>query len=587
MAYMADQKTSMNVGREYTQQTQRERDIVEMVMALFEQLNQYRVTFASQWEEVAEVLAPNQRNTFYKWSYNFPGMKKTDRQIDASGMLALNRFGAIVDSLITPRNMQWHGLTASNPYVQKQRGVKLWFETATQLLFKQRYSPIANFMSQNQQNFQSLGAFGNMGMFIDRAVGIRGEPLKAIRYKALPIGEIFIRENHQGLVDAFIRAWRMTAKQAVAKFGVERVPQKLIDEAQKQSETVFDFFHCVVPNDQWDPLSSSRNSTTKKYASYYVSVEGRILLEEGGYNTFPLAYSRYNQAPQEVYGRGPGMDVLPALKTLNAEKAIFLKAGHRAADPILLMYDDGSLDFNMVPGAMNKGGVDDQGHELVKTLPIGSVQINKEMMDEERSLINDEFLVTLFQILTETPEMTATEVVERINEKGILLAPTIGRQQSEYLGPLVDRELDLMVDMNNLPPMPPVLAEARGEYEVVYTSPLSRSQRAQEAAGFLRTIESALAVSSQMQDPSQLDSFAFERAWPAIAEIQSVPESWMASPEELNAKRQARAQAQQKEQQIQAMPAQAAMIKAQATVAKANGQPTMQQQAGPPQQNQM
>lgn len=43
-------------------------------------------------------------------------------------------------------------------------------------------------------------------------------------------------------------------------------------------------------------------------------------------------------------------------------------------------------------------------------------------------------LVTLFQILTETPQMTAAEVVERTNEKGILLAPTVGRQQSEYLG---------------------------------------------------------------------------------------------------------------------------------------------------------
>ena len=47
-------------------------------------------------------------------------------------------------------------------------------------------------------------------------------------------------------------------------------------------------------------------------------------------------------------------------------------------------------------------------------------------MDEERSLINDAFLVSLFQILTETPNMSATEVIERTNEKGILLAPTVG-----------------------------------------------------------------------------------------------------------------------------------------------------------------
>lgn len=567
-------------GKSYELQSPREQLIVDKVMSLFEQLNTYRVTFASQWEEVAEVIAPNQRNTFYKWNVNFPGMKKTDRQIDASGMLALSRFGAIVDSLITPRNMQWHELAASNDYVQKQRNVKLWFENATHALFKMRYAPVGNFMSQNQQNFKGLGAFGNMGMFTDRAVGIHGEPIKGIRYKALPIGEVFIRENHQGLVDAFVRAWRMTGKQAVMKFGKENVPAKLIEAMEKQSEALYDFFHAVIPNDEYDPLRMDARG--KKFASYYVSVEGRVLLDEGGYNSFPLAFSRYDQAPGEVYGRGPAMNILPALKTLNAEKAVFLKAGHRAADPVLLMYDDGMVDMNMVPGAQNKGGWSADGHPLVGTLPIGNIQINKEMMDEERSLINDEFLVSLFQILTETPEMTATEVIERINEKGILMAPTIGRQQSEYLGPLIDREIDLMVDMGMLPPMPPALREARGEYEIVYTSPLSRSQRAQEAAGFLRTIESALSVSSQMQDPSILDAFSMDRAYPAIAEIQSVPESWMASPEEVAAKRQNRAKAAQQQAAIQAMPAQAAMIKAQATVAKANGQPSGPP-AGPPQ----
>lgn len=564
----------------YELQSLREQNIVDKVMFLFEQLNTYRVTFASQWEEVAEVIAPNQRNTFYKWNVNFPGQKKTDRQIDASGMLALNRFGAIVDSLITPRNMQWHELAASDRKINARREVKLWFEEATHLLFKMRYAPVGNFMSQNQQNFKGLGAFGNMGMFIDRAVGLRGEPIKGIRYKSLPIGEVFIRENHQGLVDAVVRAWRMTGKQAVMKFGKEKCPPKIIEAAEKQSEALYDFFHAIIPNDGFDPLRMDVGA--KKYASYYVSVEGRVLLEEGGYNSFPVAFSRYDQAPGEVYGRGPAMNILPALKTLNAEKAVFLKAGHRAADPVLLMYDDGMVDMNMIPGAQNKGGVNSQGQELVKTLPIGDLQITKEMMDEERSLINDEFLVSLFQILTETPQMTATEVVERINEKGILMAPTIGRQQSEYLGPMIERELDLMVDMGVLPPMPPALARARGEYEIVYTSPLSRSQRAQEAAGFLRTIESALSVSSQMQDPSILDSFAMDRAYPAIAEIQSVPISWMAAPDEIAAKRKGRAQAQAQQQQIQAMPAQAAMMKAQATVNKGNGG-AAQTPAGPQQ----
>ena len=28
-----------------------------------------------------------------------------------------------------------------------------------------------------------------------------------------------------------------------------------------------------------------------------------------------------------------------------------------------------------------------------------------------------------------------------VNEKGILVAPTLGRQETEYLGPMIDREI--------------------------------------------------------------------------------------------------------------------------------------------------
>ncbi len=305
------------------------------------------------------------------------------------------------------------------------------------------------------------------------------------------------------------------------------------------------------------------------YGSCYVSVQGKCLIEEGGYRSFPLAASRYEQTPGEVYGRSPAMMVLPSLKTLNAQKRVFLKQGHRASDPVLLTADDGIVDFSMRPGALNKGGMNQDGRPLVGILPTGNIQITKEMMAEERTLINDAFLVSLFQILTESPQMTATEVIERTNEKGILLAPTLGRQQSERLGPQIDRELDLLSSQGLLPPMPPALREARGAYSVHYTSPLSKAARAQEAPGFMRTVEAVKELVNITQDVSLLDTFDFDTAIPQIAEIQAVPESWMADGKKVAEKRKQRAQAQQVQQQIQAAPAQAAMMKAQEVQAKA------------------
>lgn len=542
-----------------------ENDIVEDTMKEFAQLRQYRESaFENQWEEVASLILPSYRNTFTFTNYNTPGEKKTQLQVDASGMMALSRFAAICDSLLTPRNMFWHTLRADDDYVMKDRATQLWFESSTRRLFNQRYAPHGNFAAQNNSTYQSLGAFGTGSMFVDRFDGPHGE--RGLRYKSIPLGELYLRENHQGLVDGFIRAFKLTARQCMQKWGPTYFPEALRTALEANSETTFYFLHRVCPRKDYDPDRVDQKGMI--YTSIYVSMEGRCVMRsegepmEGGYNTFPLSASRYDQAPNEVYGRGPAMMVLPALKTLNAQKRTFLKQGHRAADPVLLTGDDGLVDLSMRPGALNKGGVNADGKPMVHILPTGQIQTVIEMMQEEKSLINDAFLVTLFQILTESPQMTATEVIERTNEKGILLAPTVGRQQSEYLGPMIDRELDLMAQLGLLEPMPPRLQEASGQYGVIYTSPLSRAMRAQEAAGFMRTVEAVTTVAQVTADPSLFDVFDFDTAVPQIAEINGVKPSWMADDQKILAKREGRAKAQARQEQIQAAPAAAALLKA-------------------------
>lgn len=552
-----------------------EDDIMQESLHEFSEMQTWRAVFAQQWEEIAELVDPPSRNTFYYGCFNWPGQKKTDRQVDATAMMACERFGAILDSLLTPRNMMWHNLLPDQDYLMKNRQVRLWFEDTTRRLFKYRYAPIANFSAQNQGQYKSLGNFGTGCMFIDRYEG--PDRVKGLRYKSVPLGQMFLRENHQGLIDGYSRWYRLTGRQAIQKFGRENIPESLVKAAEKCMQAPFDFLQRVVPRADYDP--DRLDAKGKMFASYNICLQPECFISEGGYKSFPMACSRYTQTPGEVYGRSPAMMVLPAIKTLNAEKRDFLTQGHRAASPVLLTTDDGVVDFSMRPGALNKGGMTADGHPLVGTMPTGDIKVTKEMMDEERSLINDAFLVSLFQILTETPQMSATEVIERTNEKGILLAPSVGRQQNEYLGPMIDRELDLMSDMKLLLPMPPALLEARGGYQTMYTSPISRAMRAQEAAGFMRTLETATTIANATGDTSVYDVFDLEVALPEIADIQAVPTRWMASPELLSQKKQQRAAAQAKQQQIQAAPAAAALVKAQAMASKnGGGQPQQQQQ---------
>jgi hypothetical protein len=554
----------------------REQEIVSDILREFSQYQIWRNMTAAHCEEVAQLILPTSRNTFFFQNFNWPGQKKTQQQVDATGALALHRFCAIADSLVTPRNSYWHGLQG-DPYVMKDRASRLWFENTTRELFRQRYAAHANFAAQNYNNWQSLGAFGNSTMYVDKFDSRWHRGSRGLRYKSVPFGETFFGENHQGKVDRMIRWFKLTAYQAVQKWGMDALPHQLRAPFAQNSQWPYNFLHCVRPRgDDYDPERLDEKGLP--FSSHYVSLEGRCLMQaERGYRTFPYAVSRYDQTPGEVYGRGPAMLVLPALKTLNAEKATFLKQGHRAADPVLLMTDDGIVGMDMRPGAGNKGGVNADGKPLVHVLPTGDINISEKMMGEERSIIDDVFFVTIMKTLVENGNMTATQVVELANERGMLVAPTLGRQHTEYVGGMVERELDLLSEMRMLDEMPQRLKEAMGAYEVTDTSPLAKSAQMGEAAGLNRWIENLQRTASETQDPSWMDVVNADTASRDLATIYSVRETWQATDDQIAQKRKARANAQAQQRRMEALPGEAAMINAQAKIAKAGVQP-----GGPP-----
>lgn len=524
------------------------------VCRLFEQEQGRRGVFESHWQEVKDRVWPATQDFTSK--FTTPGSKRNQEIYDSTAATALNRFAAILDSLLTPRNQTYHRVISSNDELNKDRAVRLYYEDVTRALFKFRYATIANFAGQNLIFNKSLGAFGTASMFIDEARVEVG-----LRYKNCHLGETYFMENHQGIIDQVIRHFPMTARQAVQKWKAN-CPDFIVKAYEKDQGSEFWFLHYVGPRDDLD--TERLDHKGKPWVSHYVCIQGQTYLEEGGFNTFPYTPSRYEQSPGEVYGRSPAMDVLPAIKTLNEQKKTYLKQGHRAVDPVLLVHDDGILDsFSLKPGHANAGAVNKDGRPLVHTLPVGNIAAGKDMMDEERAVIKDNFLVTLFQILIETPQMTATEVMERTREKGILLAPTLGRQESERLGPQVERELDVLAQQNALPPMPAILREAGAQFKVEFDSPLSRAQRAEEAAGLMRTLETALNIAGQTGNSAPLDHFDWDTIIPDLSDINAVPARWRLSMDKIEAIRQGRAQQQQQQQMIQAAPAAAAMMKAQ------------------------
>ena len=58
-----------------------EQKVVDDILREFAQYQIWRNTYAGQCEEVAELILPTSRNTFFYGNFNWPGSKKTQQQV--------------------------------------------------------------------------------------------------------------------------------------------------------------------------------------------------------------------------------------------------------------------------------------------------------------------------------------------------------------------------------------------------------------------------------------------------------------------------------------------------------------------------
>ena len=146
-------------------------------------------------------------------------------------------------------------------------------------------------------------------------------------------------------------------------------------------------------------------------------------------------------------------------------------------------------------------------------------------------------------MMQQGPQMTATEVIQRNEEKMRLLGPVLGRLQSELLKPLIDRTFNIILRNNLFPPAPEFLAGK--DIEIEYVSPLAKAQKSTELQSIMRAIE---IMGSLANVAPVFDHINMDRLVRHLADIVGVPQKILKPQNQLNAERQ-QAEAQQEQMQ--------------------------------------
>ena len=475
------------------------------------------------------------------------GEKKNLNIFDSTYSQSSRRYASIVESFLTPRTEKYHFFKFQSEERNKNTNLRKYADAKNNYHFNKRYDPQANFASQFHESLLSFAAFGTGVLYVGKRFD-KETKVQIPIYKSVHISQVYIDENYNGVVDRVLREFPMKLSEIAEEFGKDKLPAELVREMEKDPNAVKLVSHRVAPNNEFE--KGMFGVKGMKYSSTYFIADKRIILrDDEGFNSFPYLVIRDLTAPNEVWGRGPGINTLPDIKMLNKMvKSLLMATDHSVSPTMLAMQDGVASRPNLAPNSIVRGGIDEQGRPTLQPLNRGGdISFGLEMINQTRRIVQDAFFVTLFQILQDTPRRTATEVLELSREKGALLSPTLGRVQSEALGRLIEREMDIFKDNPDYPETPEELKDEK--FKIVFDSPFDRAQRAEEVTAILRTYESILPIAEQ--NPEVLDNINDDKAVKSIMLNGGAPADITNNEQEIRRIREARNQSQQAQAQAE------------------------------------
>jgi hypothetical protein len=501
-------------------------------------LKAQRGTWETHWQDLSNFVLPNEADFNLKRS---KGDKRTTLVYDSTGIHANEMLAAGLHGMLTNPASNWFSLRLKNDSQGTGSGseAKQWLEDTTNAVMAEISAPSVAFPSHIHEYYLSLCSIGTACMFV-------GEPStrEGISFRAIHIDEIFIAENADGIIDTVFRSFKMTVRQIVQKWGEKSLSPRIKRMYEKQEfDKEIDLLHCVYPRDDVD--RGKRAATMLPVASVYIDEKEHHVLAEGGFDEMPYMVSRWAKTVGEVFGRSPAMTALPDIKMLQEIMKTTIKAAQKVVDPPLLVPDDGVLGpVRTIPGGLNYYRAS-SGARIEPLLTGGNIGISYEMMTDLRDRIRTTFFLDQLQFQG-APRMTATEVVERTERTLRLLGPTLGRLQSEFLGPMIERIFGVLSRSGRLPEPPESISEQ--ELKIEYVSPLARAQRQTETQGIMRTLEFIGPIAGL--DPQAAQIIKGADTVRHIAQLNGVPPMLLKSNEELMEEAKAQQEAQAAQQQM-------------------------------------
>lgn len=400
---------------------------VEDLIRRFQEAEKLWNLWRSLHQEAFDFAAPN-RETF---RFHSPGQRKNRQIFDSTAVIGLQQFSNRIQGALMPPWQQWQDMVSGDaiPKEEKDRTDQALEDTNDTFFSNLNHS---NFYTELAPALIDLGV-GTGAILAEEGDFATGETL---RFTSIPLAELYPEKPPGGPIES---VWR---KQMIRPIHIKRVwpeaelPTDLEKLAKKPESKEVTILNGMLFNPE-----------DSKYHQVVIYEPKKSLLFTQAFDTKRLIVFRWHVTPGEVFGRGPIIQQLSDIRTVNKVKQFILENAAIQMAGIYTGVDDGIFNPHTVriaPGIVIPVASNSNQNPTLQGLNrSGDLGLGQLVLQDLQDSIRKALFADPLGDLTD-PVRSATEIMLRNQDMLRSSGASFGRLKTELIEPLTNAIVDIL-----------------------------------------------------------------------------------------------------------------------------------------------
>lgn len=514
------------------------------ILRQYKSMIEKREPWLANWRELAQYILPRRYTTLEIQQSGKAADLGNGKILDGTQTIACEVLSSGMLNGITSPARPWFRMRVAG--FDDDTEVQLWLDDTVARMT----------MALSESNFYTSFAtlFSDLSCFATGGLMIYEDDEDVFRCYNYALGEYALLQDSRGVVTSVGYGFRWRVEDIVKEFGLENCSDRVRKAWEQKGARRNDEIElcCLLePNSHADGSIVAAHHTYRQLIWEANAPKG-VLLDARGFREWPGVFPRWKTIGSDAYGTGPSHDAFADIKQLqHMTKRKAQGMDVLISPPMIASNVLANRQKNLAPGGITF--VPDASAVGMKP----AYQINlpiREMTEDimrTQERIREFFYNDLFKMISRLDTVrSATEIDQRVEEKLVLLGPVLERFQKEGLDVALNRIFGIMSRKGLLLPTPPQLQGQN--VEVQYVSILADAQRAVGAAPVERYI--SLVGNIAGAKPDVLDVPDWDELLRWYSEQIGVPVKLNKTPENVQALREQRAEAEQGAMTAEAAP---------------------------------